>query len=79
MINEYFSRDVIVFKKLVTGQLSLPMTFWGWGFCGGFFIGLIGMAGVHTGHVFLIPLCYILKATGFDPIYPDVFALLRLR
>lgn len=46
-------------KKLVTGQLSLPMTFWGWGFCGGLFIGLIGMAGLHTGYAAMVPLTYM--------------------
>ena len=37
-------------KRLVAGQMSLPMTFWGWGICGNFLLGLIGLAGVQTGH-----------------------------
>lgn len=53
------------------------MTFWGWGFCGGFFIGLIGMAGVHTGHVFLIPLCYVLKATLSCAVLSGLTFILR--
>jgi hypothetical protein len=27
-------KDVRMLKRLVAGQMSLPMTFWGWGFCG---------------------------------------------
>ncbi|MBL5861167.1 hypothetical protein JBO49_11120 [Serratia fonticola] len=64
-------------KKLVTGQLSLPMTFWGWGFCGGLFIGLIGMAGLHTGHAAMVPLTYILKAVLFSAVLSGITFILR--
>lgn len=64
-------------KKLVTGQLSLPMTFWGWGFCGGLFIGLIGMAGLHTGHAAMVPLTYILKAVLFSAVLSGLTFILR--
>ncbi|SMB48199.1 conserved membrane hypothetical protein [Serratia proteamaculans] len=64
-------------KKLVTGQLSLPMTFWGWGFCGGLFIGLIGLAGVHTGHTTMVPLSYILKTVLFSAVLSGITFILR--
>ncbi|CAI1914312.1 hypothetical protein [Serratia proteamaculans] len=64
-------------KKLVTGQLSLPMTFWGWGFCGGLFIGLIGLAGVHTGYVTVVPLSYILKTVLFSAVLSGITFILR--
>lgn len=64
-------------KKLVTGQLSLPMTFWGWGFCGGLFIGLIGMAGLHTGYAAMVPLTYILKAVLFSAVLSGITFILR--
>lgn len=64
-------------KKLVTGQLSLPMTFWGWGFCGGMFIGLMGMAGIHTGHTFFVPLAYILKVILFSAVLSGLTFILR--
>ncbi|MBP2859397.1 hypothetical protein J8657_17520 [Dickeya oryzae] len=64
-------------KKLVTGKLSLPMTFWGWGFCGGFFLGLIGMAGVHSGHSALVPISYILKTVLFSAVLSGITFILR--
>ncbi|HDM8082537.1 TPA: hypothetical protein PXN43_002139 [Yersinia enterocolitica] len=64
-------------KKLVTGQLSLPMTFWGWGFCGGLFIGLIGLVGVHTGHTTIVPLTYIIKTVLFGAVLSGITFILR--
>lgn len=64
-------------KKLVTGQFSLSMTFWGWGFCGGLFIGLMGMAGVKFGHAALVPLAYILKMTLFSAVLSGLTFILR--
>lgn len=64
-------------KKLVSGQLSLPMTFWGWGFCGGLFIGLIGMAGIRTGHPALVPLAFILKVILFSAVLSGLTFVLR--
>ena len=61
-------------KKLVTGQLSLPMTFWGWGFCGALVLGLLGLAGVHTGHAAMVPLSYIFKVILFGIIRDYVFS-----
>jgi len=66
-----------VLKKLVTGQLSLPMTFWGCGFCGGLFIGFIGLAGVHTGHVTMVPLAYLLKTVLFSAVLSGITLILR--
>ncbi|WP_435929384.1 hypothetical protein [Dryocola sp. BD613] len=64
-------------KKLVTGQLSLPMTFWGWGFCGSLFIGLFGLAGVHTGHATMVPLAYLLKTVLFSAVLSGITFILR--
>ena len=64
-------------KRLVAGQMSLPMTFWGWGFCGGFLLGLIGLAGVHTGHPAMVPLSYILKAILFSAVLSGITFILR--
>ncbi|MFP5595584.1 hypothetical protein [Kluyvera sp. 142486] len=64
-------------KKLVTGQLSLPMTFWGWGFCGGLVLGLIGLAGIHTTHAALVPLSYLLKIVLFCAVLSGVTFILR--
>lgn len=64
-------------KKLVTGQFSLPMTFWGWGFCGGMLIGLIGMAGIHAGIKALVPLAYILKVILFSSVLSGLTFILR--
>ncbi|CQI94609.1 hypothetical protein RSF44_002586 [Yersinia enterocolitica] len=66
-------------KKLITGQLSLPMIFWGWGFCGGLFIGLIGLAGVHTGHASMVPLSYILKTILFSAVLSGITFILRIK
>lgn len=64
-------------KKLVTGQFSLPMTFWGWGFCGGLFIGLLGMAGIKFGLTALVPLAYILKMILFSAVFSGLTFILR--
>ncbi|MFP1877681.1 hypothetical protein [Lonsdalea quercina] len=64
-------------KKLVTGQLSLPMTFWGWGICGGMLIGLIGMAGIPTGYLFVVPLVFILKTILFCAVLSGLTLILR--
>ncbi|WP_039056485.1 hypothetical protein [Enterobacter sp. Bisph1] len=64
-------------KKLVTGQLSLPMTFWGWGFCGGIAIGAIGMAGVTAGYVLFVPLAWILKTLLFCAVLSGIIFILR--
>ena len=64
-------------KKLVTGQLSLPMTFWGWGFCGGLVLGLIGLAGIHSPHAALVPLSYLLKIVLFCAVLSGVTFILR--
>lgn len=64
-------------KKLVTGQLSLPMTFWGWGFCGGLFLGLVGMAGIHTGYLAVVPLTYLLKTILFIAVLSGLTFILR--
>lgn len=70
-------RDVIVLKKLVTGQFSLPVTFWGWGFCGGLFIGLIGMAGITTGYIAIVLLVFILKTVLFSAVLSGITFILR--
>ncbi|MFP1759371.1 hypothetical protein [Lonsdalea quercina] len=64
-------------KKLVTGQLSLPMTFWGWGICVGMLIGLIGMAGIRTGYLFLVPLVFTLKTILFCAVLSGLTLILR--
>ncbi|EKN4095719.1 hypothetical protein DYG66_05330 [Yersinia enterocolitica] len=64
-------------KKLVTGRLSLPMTFWGWGFCGGLFIGLIGLVGVHTDHTTIVPLTYIIKTVLYGAVLSGITFILR--
>lgn len=64
-------------KRLVTGQLSLPMTFWGWGFCGNFFIGLIGLAGIHTGHLIWVPLSFIGKTVLCSAVLSGLTFILR--
>ena len=64
-------------KRLVAGQMSLPMTFWGWGICGNFLLGLIGLAGVQTGHPAMVPLSYILKAILFSAVLSGITFILR--
>lgn len=64
-------------KKLITGKLSLPMTFWGWGFCGGLIVGLIGLAGIHTGHPILVPLAYLFKVVLFSAVLSGITFILR--
>lgn len=64
-------------KKLVTGQLSLPMTFWGWGFCGALVLGLLGLAGVHTGHAAMVPLSYIFKVILFCAVLSGITFIQR--
>lgn len=64
-------------KKLVTGQLSLPMTFWGWGFCGGLVIGIFGLVGMHTGHAAIVPLSYIFKVILFGAVISGITFILR--
>jgi len=64
-------------KKLVTGQLSLSMTFWGWGFCGGIAIGMMGMAGVSAGYVSFVPLAWILKTLLFCAVLSGITFILR--
>jgi len=66
-----------VLKKLVTGQLSLSMTFWGWGFCGGLIIGLIGLVGVHTGYITMVPLAFLLKTVLFSAVLSGITFILR--
>ncbi|WP_241581918.1 hypothetical protein [Rosenbergiella nectarea] len=48
-------------NKLITGKLSLPKTFWGWGFCGGFLLNLIGSLGIYTDSPYLLPISYCLR------------------
>ena len=64
-------------KKLITGQLSLPMTFWGWGFCGGLFIGLIGLVGVYTGYTAIVPVAFIIKTVLFGAVLSGITFILR--
>lgn len=64
-------------KKLVTGQLSLPMTFWGWGFCGGLVIGIFGLVGIHTGYPAIVPLSYIFKVILFCAVTSGITFILR--
>lgn len=64
-------------KKLMMGQLSLVVTFWGWGILGGFLIGLIGMSGVKTGYTLIIPLTYILKTVLFSAVLSGITFILR--
>lgn len=64
-------------KKLVTGQLSLVVTFWGWGILGGFLIGLIGMSGVKAGHTLIVPLTYLLKTVLFSGVLSGITFILR--
>lgn len=64
-------------KKLVTGQLSLPITFWGWGFCGGLLTGLIGLVGVSTNHPALLLLSFLLKIVLFSAAFSGVVFILR--
>ncbi|NWC63644.1 hypothetical protein [Cedecea sp. P7760] len=64
-------------KRLVTGQLSLPMTFWGWGFCGGFLLGLVGIVGIHANLPALVPLSYLLKIVLFSAVLSGVTCILR--
>ena len=64
-------------KRLVAGQMSLSTTFWGWGICGNFLLGLIGLAGVQTGHPAMVPLSYILKAVLFSVVLSGITFILR--
>lgn len=66
-----------VLKNLVAGKLSLPMTFWGWGFCGGLFLGLIGIAGIHSNYPFLVPVSYLLKVILFSLVLSGITFILR--
>jgi len=53
------------------------MTFWGWGFCGGLFIGLAGMAGIRAGYVAFVPLLYVLKVILFSAVLSGLTFILR--
>nr|WP_241427299.1 hypothetical protein [Lelliottia amnigena] len=53
------------------------MTFWGWGFCGGLLIGLMGLAGIHTGYAMLVPLSYIAKTILFIAVLSGITFILR--
>lgn len=53
------------------------MTFWGWGICGGMLIGLIGMAGIRTGYLFLVPLVFTLKTILFCAVLSGLTLILR--
>ncbi|CNE85728.1 MULTISPECIES: hypothetical protein [Yersinia] len=64
-------------KKLITGQLSLPMTFWGWGFCGGLFIGLIGLVGIYAGYTAIVPVAFIIKTVLFGAVLSGITFILR--
>ena len=64
-------------KKLVTGQLSLAMTFWGWGFCGGLLLGILNKVGIYTGHAALVPLSFILKVILFSAVLSGLTFILR--
>ncbi|MBM3070445.1 hypothetical protein [Lelliottia sp. RWM.1] len=64
-------------KTLVTGQLSLSMTFWVWGVCGGLLIGLIGLAGVYTGYVVFLPLTFLMKTVLFGGVLSGITFILR--
>lgn len=64
-------------KKLVTGQLSLPMTFWGWGFCGSLLIGVVSKAGVYTGNVAIIPLSFLLRMALCCAVLSGIIFILR--
>lgn len=66
-----------VLKNLVAGKLSLPMTFWGWGFCGGLFLGLIGIAGIYSNYLFLVPVSYFLKMILFSLVFSGITFILR--
>ena len=70
-------RNLTVLKKLVTGQLSLVVTFWVWGILGGFLIGLIGASGVKAGHTLIVPLTYLIKTAFFCAVLSGITFILR--
>ena len=72
-----YRRDFVVLKKLVTGQLSLAMTFWGWGFCGGALLVILRKVGIYTGLPALVPLSYILKVVLYSAVLSGVTYMLR--
>ncbi|WP_217550211.1 hypothetical protein [Pantoea sp. GbtcB22] len=64
-------------KKLVTGQLSLANTFWGWGFCGGVLLGIMRKLAIYTEHPAFVPLSYILKVVLFSAVLSGLTYMLR--
>jgi hypothetical protein len=66
-----------VLKKLVTGRLSLVVTFWVWGLLGGFLIGLIGASGVKAGNTLIVPLTYFIKTVLICAVLSGITFMLR--
>ena len=64
-------------EKISRGADELTDDFLGWGICGNFLLGLIGLAGVQTGHPAMVPLSYILKAILFNAVLSGITFILR--
>lgn len=63
--------------KLITGRLSLAMTFWGWGFCGGFLIGVLAKIGIRAGYAPALPLAFMLKTVLSIAVLSGLTFILR--
>jgi hypothetical protein len=64
-------------KKLVTGQLSLAMTFWGWGFCGAFLLGVLAKLGIRAGYAPAVPIVFMLKVALSVAVLSGLIFILR--
>lgn len=64
-------------KKLVTGQLSLVVTFWVWGILGGFVIGIIGASGIEEGYTLIVPLTFLTKTALLCAVLSGITFILR--
>jgi len=64
-------------KKLVSGKFSLPMTFWGFGICGGVLLNGVKSFGLNYNFLRLFALTYILKVVLFSMVLSGIICILR--
>ena len=64
-------------KKLVTGKYSLPMTFWGWGFCLCSFLSILKYIAIYTDTPYLIPIRFLLQSIILTMVFSGLIFIIK--
>lgn len=68
---------MVFIKKLVTGKYSLPMTFWGWGFCLCACLSILKYIAIDTGTLYLIPVRFLLQSIILTMVFSGLIFIIK--